>query len=49
LHGSLIGVLEDWLLQPHIGDLAVLGERYIDALIDMLRLSPALRVPTAQA
>jgi TetR/AcrR family acrAB operon transcriptional repressor len=49
LHGSLIGVLEDWLLQPQIGDLAVLGERYIDALIDMLRLSPALRVPTAQA
>lgn len=42
MHGSLMGVLEDWLLNPG-GDLAVLGERYIDGLIDMLRLSPTLR------
>ncbi|AMX02574.1 TetR family transcriptional regulator [Microbulbifer thermotolerans] len=45
LHGSLVGVLQDWLLQPQIGDLAVLGERYVDALIDMLHASPALRRP----
>lgn len=43
LHGSLLGVLGDWLLQPQIGDLAELGERYVDALIDMLRFSPTLR------
>ncbi|WP_308367433.1 MULTISPECIES: TetR family transcriptional regulator [unclassified Microbulbifer] len=43
LHGALVGVLEDWLLQPQIGDLAELGERYMDALIDMVRLSPTLR------
>ncbi|MCW8125940.1 TetR family transcriptional regulator [Microbulbifer halophilus] len=43
LHGSLIGVLEDWLLQPEIGDLGELGERYIDAMIDMVRFSPTLR------
>ena len=42
MHGSLIGVLGDWLLNPG-GDLAILGERYIDGLIDMLRLSPTLR------
>ncbi|MGL6158877.1 TetR family transcriptional regulator [Microbulbifer sp.] len=43
LHGALVGVLEDWLLQPQIGDLGELGERYMDALIDMVRLSPTLR------
>lgn len=43
LHGALIGVLEDWLLRPH-GDLADLGQRYVDGLIDMLRLSPSLRL-----
>lgn len=49
LHGALIGMLEDWLLKPR-GDLGQLGERYIDALIDMVRFSPTLRLagnPTA--
>ncbi|WP_346840013.1 TetR family transcriptional regulator [Microbulbifer sp. SAOS-129_SWC] len=43
LHGALIGILEDWLLKPH-GDLGQLGHRYIDALIDMVRFSPTLRI-----
>ncbi|MFC6635727.1 TetR family transcriptional regulator [Microbulbifer taiwanensis] len=43
LHGALVGVLEEWLLQPQIGDLGELGERYIDAMIDMVRVSPTLR------
>lgn len=44
LHGALIGLLEDWLLNPR-GDLGALGERYIDGLIDMVRFSPTLRLP----
>lgn len=44
LHGALMGLLEDWLLNPR-GDLGTLGERYIDALIDMIRFSPTLRKP----
>ncbi|SDZ80593.1 TetR family transcriptional regulator [Microbulbifer marinus] len=43
LHGSLIGLLQEWLLDPQVGDLADLGERYIDSLIDMVRFSPTLR------
>ncbi|WP_193164192.1 TetR family transcriptional regulator [Microbulbifer hainanensis] len=42
MHGALIGMLEDWLLEPR-GDLGQLGERYIDSLIDMVRFSPTLR------
>lgn len=49
LHGSLIGVLQDWLLQPHIGNLGTLGEHYISALLDTLRTSPALRRRSALA
>jgi|SRR5690554_190281 len=43
LHGALIGVLQDWLLQPDY-DLVAIGSRYIEAMIDMLRLSPSLRL-----
>ncbi|SHE56547.1 transcriptional regulator, TetR family [Microbulbifer donghaiensis] len=43
LHGSLIGLLQEWLLDPQVGDLAELGERYIDSLIDMVRFSATLR------
>lgn len=43
LHGSLIGVLKDWLLQPQIDDLAEIADRYVDALIDMVRFSGSLR------
>ena len=46
LHGSLIGVLQDWLLQPDAHDLAAVGERYVDALFETLRTSPALRKPS---
>lgn len=44
LHSSLIGVLENWLLRSQGYDLVVAGERYLEALLDMLRLSPALRL-----
>lgn len=43
LHGALVGVLQDWLLQPDAYDLAAVGERYVDALFEMLRLAPPLR------
>ncbi|WP_237056325.1 TetR family transcriptional regulator [Microbulbifer sediminum] len=43
LHGSLVGILGDWLLQPRDRDLACIGERYLDAMIEMLQHSPALR------
>ncbi|QIB65135.1 TetR family transcriptional regulator [Kineobactrum salinum] len=46
LHGALVGVLEDWLLQPDAYNLAKMGERNVGALFDMLRLSSALRKPT---
>ncbi|WP_226646407.1 TetR family transcriptional regulator [Microbulbifer variabilis] len=44
LHGGLFGVLEDWLLSSRIADLGELGQHYIDALLDMIRFSPALRM-----
>ena len=45
VHGSLVGVLGEWLLQPRGRDLAELGERVIDAQIDLMRLSPTLHHP----
>lgn len=42
VHGSLVGLLQDWLLQPDTYDIAMTGERLLDALVDMLRHSPAL-------
>jgi TetR/AcrR family acrAB operon transcriptional repressor len=43
LHGALVGVLNDWLFRPEAFDLEAQAERFLDALIDMLRTSPALR------
>ncbi|WP_444931071.1 TetR family transcriptional regulator [Microbulbifer sp. SSSA002] len=43
LHGGLFGVIETWLLSSRIEDIGELGERYIDALIDMIRFSPTMR------
>ncbi len=43
LHGALFGVLSDWLFKPEAYDLAACAEQHVDALIDMLRLSPQLR------
>ncbi|MEX0731619.1 MAG: TetR family transcriptional regulator [Aquisalimonadaceae bacterium] len=43
LYGSLVGVLENWLLRPDAYDFAAAGERYVDSLFDVLRHSPALR------
>ncbi|AOS97909.1 HTH-type transcriptional regulator AcrR [Microbulbifer aggregans] len=43
LHGALVGLLGDWLLRPDGRDLARLGERYLDTLIEMLHHAPTLR------
>lgn len=43
LHSSLFGLLHDWLMNPEDYDLAEVGERQVDAVIEMLRSSPALR------
>lgn len=43
LHGSLIGVLQDWLFEPASFDLSKEGVRYLDALIDVLHTSERLR------
>lgn len=43
LHGSLYGVLMAWLFQPEAYALAERAEHYVDAILDMLRLSPSLR------
>lgn len=45
LHGSLAGVLMEWLARPDAYDLAARAQRYVDSLIDMLKLSPLLRRP----
>jgi len=42
IHASLIGVLEDWVLQPRDYTLAGTGIRFFDALITMLKLGPDL-------
>ena len=42
IHSSLIGVLEDWVLQPRNYTLAGTGIRFFDALITMLKLGPDL-------
>lgn len=43
LHGSLIGVLQEWLFRANPYDLAACADRYVDALLEMVRTSPALR------
>jgi len=42
LHASLVGILEDWVLQPRDYTLAGSGMRFFDALITMLKLGPDL-------
>lgn len=44
LHGFLNGMLADWLLSPDHIDLRDKAGTYIDALFDMFRHSPALRI-----
>lgn len=38
LHGSLVGVLQDWLLAPAIYDLPAMAERVVTAIFGMLDL-----------
>ncbi|WP_226661591.1 TetR family transcriptional regulator [Microbulbifer aggregans] len=40
IHGSLIGLLQDWLMNPAAYDLAEVGARQADAMLEMLRTSP---------
>ena len=44
LHGAVIGVIRDWLWDPTPIDLAAESGRFADALIEMIRTSPALRL-----
>lgn len=43
MHAALVGVLNTWLLFPDTFDLAEQSERYVDALLHMLRTAPSLR------
>lgn len=47
LQCAIIGTISQWLLDPTQFDLAADAEPYAEALIDMLRLSPALRARVA--
>ncbi|WP_295797605.1 TetR family transcriptional regulator [uncultured Microbulbifer sp.] len=42
LHGSVIGLLNDWLINPAY-DLVEVGTRQVDALLEMLQSSPHLK------
>ncbi|MFV8782605.1 TetR family transcriptional regulator [Microbulbifer sp. SA54] len=42
IHGSLVGLLQDWLMNPAAYDLAEVGARQADAMLEMLRTSPFL-------
>ncbi|MBV6822594.1 efflux system transcriptional repressor EmhR [Pseudomonas sp. PD9R] len=43
LHGYIDGMLYQWLLAPDSFELHTEAERWVDAGLDMLRLSPSLR------
>ncbi len=43
LHGALIGVLNEWLFRSDAYDLAAEAERFVDALLEMLKVAPGLR------
>lgn len=45
LHAALIGLLHDWLLRPESFDFATQGERFIDAMLELVKTSPQLRLP----
>ncbi|MNF04310.1 HTH-type transcriptional regulator TtgR [compost metagenome] len=43
LHAYIDGILNKWLLAPDSFQLYTGAERWVDAGLDMLRLSPSLR------
>ncbi|MFN3581021.1 MAG: TetR family transcriptional regulator [Pseudomonas sp.] len=43
LHSFITGILDQWLLLPDLMDLDAKAETLADGILDMLRLSPALR------
>ncbi len=45
LHGMITGMLWDWLFTPDCIDLPGEAEGIVDAWLDMLRVSPTLRIP----
>lgn len=42
-HGTMIGLISNWLLAPDAYDLPAEYTRCVDAALDLLRLSPAVR------
>lgn len=40
LNGSLMGIIQDWLMAPHAYDLPAVGERAVEAIFGMLHLKP---------
>lgn len=43
LHGGIIGLVNDWLINPAAYDLVEVGTRQLDAMLDMLKTSPHLQ------
>lgn len=48
LHSALVGLLNDWLMNPSAYDLLEVGTRQTDAMLEMLRTSMHLRKGSAQ-
>ncbi|WGL17137.1 TetR family transcriptional regulator [Microbulbifer bruguierae] len=46
LHAGVLGLLQDWLMQPEAYNLAEVGEQQIDAMFEMMRNSRFLRKPS---
>jgi TetR/AcrR family acrAB operon transcriptional repressor len=47
LHAQLGGLLREWLLAPHIYDIIGDADRVVEAMLDMVRYSAALRAGAA--
>ncbi len=45
MHGTITGIISNWLLMPDDYDLAAECERCVNSLMEMLRFSEALRLP----
>ncbi|MOA29953.1 HTH-type transcriptional regulator TtgR [compost metagenome] len=47
MHAYIHGLINNWLLRPDSYPLDREAEALVEALLDMLRFSPALRLPSA--
>ena len=45
IHAYIDGMLYQWLLAPESFELHLEAERWVDTGLEMLRLSPSLRLP----